>query len=139
MRKPANLRCCPCPPKTNFKRKGGRYRWKCRQIYIFTTQRISPGNRFPDYISWKPHRSFLQKYKDHLGKKQRLVNNMGFLDSSNGKESVSNVGGLDSVLVSGGSLEKEIATHSSILAWRIPWTEEPGMLQSMGLQRVRYD
>ena len=63
---------------------------------------------------------------------------MGFLDSSNGKESVSNVGGLDSVLVSGGSLEKEIATHSSILAWRIPWTEEPGRLQSMGSQRVRH-
>ena len=36
-------------------------------------------------------------------------------------------------------LEKEIATHSSILAWRIPWTEEPGGLQSMGLQRVRHD
>ena len=36
-------------------------------------------------------------------------------------------------------LEKEMATHSSILAWRIPWTEEPGGLQSMGLQRVGYD
>ena len=34
-------------------------------------------------------------------------------------------------------LEKEMATHSSILAWRIPWTEEPGGLQSMGSQRVR--
>ena len=34
-------------------------------------------------------------------------------------------------------LEKEMAAHSSILAWRIPWTEEPGGLQSMGLQRVR--
>ena len=33
------------------------------------------------------------------------------------------------------SLEKEMATHSSILAWRIPWTEEPGGLQSMGSQR----
>ena len=32
-------------------------------------------------------------------------------------------------------LEKGMATHSSILAWRIPWTEEPGELQSMGLQR----
>ena len=32
-----------------------------------------------------------------------------------------------------------MATHSSILAWRIPWTEEPGKLQSMGLQRVRHD
>ena len=35
-------------------------------------------------------------------------------------------------------LEKEMATHSSILAWEIPWTEEPGGLQSMGSQRVRY-
>ena len=35
--------------------------------------------------------------------------------------------------------EKEMATHSRILAWRIPWTEEPGGLQSRGLQRVRYD
>ena len=36
-------------------------------------------------------------------------------------------------------LEKEMATHSSILAWRIPWTEEPGGLQFMRSQRVRYD
>ena len=36
-------------------------------------------------------------------------------------------------------LEKEMATYSSILALGIPWTEEPGGLQSMGLQRVRYD
>ena len=36
-------------------------------------------------------------------------------------------------------LEKGKATHSSILAWRILWTEEPGGLQSMGLQRVRHD
>ena len=36
-------------------------------------------------------------------------------------------------------LEKEMATHSSILAWRIPWTEEPGWLQVMGLQRVGHD
>ena len=36
-------------------------------------------------------------------------------------------------------LEKEMATHSSILAWEIPWTGEPGGLPSMGLQRVRHD
>ena len=36
-------------------------------------------------------------------------------------------------------LEKEMATHSSIVAWRIPWTEEPGGLQSTGSQRVRHD
>ena len=37
------------------------------------------------------------------------------------------------------SLEKEMATHSRILVWKIPWKEEPGRLQSMGLQRVRHD
>ena len=36
-------------------------------------------------------------------------------------------------------LEEEMATHSSILAWEVPWTEEPGRLQSMGLQRVGCD
>ena len=36
-------------------------------------------------------------------------------------------------------LEKEMATHSSILAWKIPWTEEPGRLQSIELQRVRHN
>ena len=36
-------------------------------------------------------------------------------------------------------LEKEMATHSSTLAWKIPWMEEPGRLQSMGLQRVEHD
>ena len=37
------------------------------------------------------------------------------------------------------ALEKEMATHSSVLAWKIPWTEEPGGLQSMGLQRIGHD
>ena len=37
------------------------------------------------------------------------------------------------------ALEKEMATHSSTLAWKIPWTEEPGRLQSMGSQRVGHD
>ena len=36
-------------------------------------------------------------------------------------------------------LEKEMATHSSTLTWKIPWTEEPGRLQSMGSQRVGHD
>ena len=38
-----------------------------------------------------------------------------------------------------GPLEKGMAIHSSTLAWRIPWTEEPGLLQTMGSQRVRHD
>ena len=36
-------------------------------------------------------------------------------------------------------LEKKMATHSSTIAWKIPWTKEPGRLQSMGSQRVRHD
>ena len=39
----------------------------------------------------------------------------------------------------GKDVEKEVAAHSSILAWRIPWTEEPGGLQSTGSQTVRHD
>ena len=39
----------------------------------------------------------------------------------------------------GRSFGEEMATHSSILSWKIPWTEEPGVLQSMGLQRVGND
>ena len=39
----------------------------------------------------------------------------------------------------GDPLEKDVATHSSILAWKNPWTEDPGRLQSMGSDRVRHD
>ena len=51
-----------------------------------------------------------------------------FTDGSEVKASASNEGDLGSIPGSGRSLEKEMATHSSILAWRIPWTEEPGGL-----------
>ena len=44
-----------------------------------------------------------------------------------------------SILGSGRSPEEGMATHSSILAWRIPWTEEPGRLQFIGLQRVGHE
>ena len=37
------------------------------------------------------------------------------------------------------TLEKHMTTHSSLLAWTVPWTEEPGKLQSIGLQRIRHD
>ena len=58
---------------------------------------------------------------------------------SEGKVFACNVGDLGSIPGSGRSLEKEMATHSCIFAWRILWTEEPGGLQSMGSQRVRHD
>ena len=50
-----------------------------------------------------------------------------------------NVGDMGSIPESGRSLEKDMATHSSILARRTPWTEEPGELQSMGSKRVGHD
>ena len=59
---------------------------------------------------------------------------MGFPGGSDGKVSACNAGDPGS-----DPLEKEMATHSSILAWRIPWIEEPGKLQSTGLQRVGHN
>ena len=64
---------------------------------------------------------------------------MGFPGGSDGKEYTCNSGDLVQSLGWEDPLEKGKATHSSILAWRIPWTEEPGRLQSMGLQRVGHD
>ena len=64
---------------------------------------------------------------------------MGFPGGSDGKESACSVG--DSGLIPGSerSPEERNATHSSILAWGNLWTEEPGKLQSMGLQRAGHD
>ena len=58
---------------------------------------------------------------------------------SEGKESAFSAGDLGSILGSGRPLEKGMATHSSIPAWRIPWTEESDGLQSMGLQRIGHN
>ena len=64
---------------------------------------------------------------------------MGFPGGSDGKASACNVGDQVQSLGWEDALEKEMATHSSTLAWKIPWTEEPGRLQSMGSQRVGQD
>ena len=58
---------------------------------------------------------------------------------SDGKEVTCDTEDPDSIPGSGDPLEKGMATHSSILTWRIPWTEEHGGLQSMGSQRVGHD
>ena len=63
----------------------------------------------------------------------------GFSGGSDGKESSCNTGDLGSISGSGRSPGEGNATHSSILAWRILWLEEPGGLQFMGLQRVEHD
>ena len=64
----------------------------------------------------------------------------GFPGVSDGKEYACNAGDLGSMPESGRfPLEKEMATHSSIRAWRIPWTEEPSGLQPQGSQSFRHD
>ena len=55
----------------------------------------------------------------------------GFPGGSDGKDSACNVGDLGSILGWEDPIEEGVATHSSILAWRIPWTEEPGRLYSL--------
>jgi len=61
---------------------------------------------------------------------------MGFPGGSRVKASACNAGDLGSIPWREDPLEKEMATHSSTLAWRIPWMEKPGGLQSTGSQRV---
>ena len=58
-----------------------------------------------------------------------------FTGGSMVKNPAVNAGDVGSIPASGRCLEKEMATHSNILAWRIPWIEKPGRLQSMGLQK----
>ena len=64
---------------------------------------------------------------------------MVFPGGSDSEESSCNAGDLGLIPGLEDPLEKGTTTHSSILAWRIPWTEEPGRLQYMGLQTVRHD
>ena len=77
----------------------------------------SPGERigYPLQYSWAS--LVAQTVKNPPARKKTWVRSLGWEDP----------------------LEEGIATHSSILAWGIPWTEEPGGLQSMGLQRVGHD
>ena len=67
---------------------------------------------------------------------------MGFPSGSAVKNPSANAGDAGDagwILSQEDKLKEEMATHSSILAWEIPWTEEPGGLQSKGLQRVRHN
>ena len=97
------------------------------------------------HLAWNPTRVLLATVsqangiRPRLFQKQRkvlLFNQIGLTRWLNGKESTCNEG--DPVRSPGweDSLEKGMTTHFSILAWRIPQTEDPGKLQSMGSQRV---
>ena len=75
---------------------------------------------------------YLESWKEYVG----------FQGGTSGKESAYNAGDVrdtGSIPGSEDPLEEGMTTHSSILAWRIPWTEEPSGLQSTGLQRVRHN
>ena len=80
------------------------------------------GSLNDDYLPSNPH------LVNHLILVAQLVKNPPAMQETQ----VWSLGGED-------LLEKGMATHSSILAWRIPWTEEPGWLQSVGSQRVGHD
>ena len=85
-----------------------------------------------DLPATKSYMHFFKIYNNSIRK-------LGFPGVSDRKESACNVGNLGSIPGSGRSPEKEMATHSSTLAWRIPWTKGPGRLQSIGLQRFQQD
>ena len=76
-----------------------------------------------------------QRIRHDLETEQQPISRTG----SDSKASVYNAGDPSSIPGSEDPLEKEMATHSSTIAWKIPWTEEPGRLQSMGLWRVGYN
>ena len=64
---------------------------------------------------------------------------LGFPGGSDSKQSACKAGDLGSVLGWEDTLGEGVAIHSSIIAWEVSWTEEPGGLQSIASQRVRYD
>ena len=74
-----------------------------------------------------------------LNESTYLIVILDFPGSSDGKASVYHAGDPGSMPGRKDPLEKEMAPHSSTLAWKIPWTEEPGRLQSMGSLRVGHD
>ena len=80
----------------------------------------------------------VQWYNSHQSR-SHSVSCRASLVAPDGKESACNAGHPGSIPGWGRSLEKDMATHSSIPAGRIPWTEQPGGLQSMDLQRVGHD
>ena len=101
----------PSPPAFNFSQHQGLFQVSALHI------------RWPKYWSF----SF------------NMSPSKGFPGSSDSKVSGCNSGDLGSIAGWENPLEKEMATHSSTLAWKIPWIEEPGRLQSMGSQRVGHD
>ena len=111
----------------------------CASFGEYSRYFSSPGSTVPPSHSWHlpaSHCTFRSLPPPVTGEKNfQLTKCYG----SDGKESACDQETPIWSLGQEDSLEERMATHSSILAWRIPWTEEPGNLQSMGLQRVRHN
>ena len=110
--------CCMARQKQKGKTVRGRHAQNCLADQDYVDPISTPGSS----LVW---------YGDLIS--------MGFLGDSDGKESAYNVGDPGSIPGSGRSPGEGNGNLLSILVWRIPWTEEPGRLQSMGSQRVRRD
>ena len=95
------------------------------------TQHLKQIRKVKKLDEWVPHELQIKKI---VILKFNLLFLLSFPRGSDGKESACNAGGMQSIPGSGRSLEEGLATHPSVLAWRSPWTEEPGGLQSMGSQ-----
>ena len=90
------------------------------------------------YLYFRVNGAIMQLFLHHFPYRVTTVICLGFPGDPDSKESACNAGDTGSIPWEG-PLEEEMATHSSILAWRILWTKEPGGLQSMGLQRVGHN
>ena len=100
-------------------------------VHKLSTASLSP-------TTWSQSVLYAWLWSKERGKKKKKTSK-DFLGGSGSKESACNAGDTGLILGWEDPMEKWMATLSSILAWRIPWTEEPGGLQSTGSQRVRHD
>ena len=112
-------------------------------LLTFLLHLSKPVTKFIEHLVFSICRDTVQCHEEYLARLQEIclypVTNMGFPSGS----AIKNLPAMQEIqvqsLVWEKPLEKEMATHCSILAWRIPWTEEPDALQSTGSKRVRQD
>ena len=106
---------------------------------VLTTRDDTTMRSPPSEMKTQHNQKQINFFKNYM---EKLTKPCIFPGGASDKEPPANAGDVReacSIPSSGRSLKKEMATHSSILAWKVPWPEEPGRLQSMGLQRVGHD
>ena len=126
--------------------KQGDSKQPCHSPFSILNQSVVP-YKVLTVASWPTHRFLRREFRQSsipisLRAFQDLLwstQSKDFPGGSDGKLSAGNAGDLGLIPGSGRSLVKGNGTHSSTCAWKIPWTEEPGKLQSMGLQRIRHN